>query len=73
MSSIQSAWWTGAVLMLAVCAAPCAQDAPATAAPTRVLAAETEVHLRLLEPIASNTHKHGDRFKLEVVEPVVIV
>jgi hypothetical protein len=72
MSSIQSAWWTGAVLMLAVCAAPCAQDAPATAAPARVLSAETEVHLRLLEPVASNTHKHGDRFKLEVVEPVVV-
>ena len=32
-----------------------------------MLAAETEVHLRLLEPVASNTHKHGDRFKLEVV------
>lgn len=36
------------------------------------LAAGTEVHLRLLEPVASNTHKRGDRFKLEVAEPIVV-
>jgi hypothetical protein len=35
-------------------------------------AAGTEVHLRLLEPVASNTHKRGDRFKLEVAEPIVV-
>lgn len=38
----------------------------------RVLARGTEVHLRLLEPVASNTHKRGDRFKLEVAEVVSI-
>lgn len=70
MSTIQSAWWTGCVLVLAACATCCAQDAPATA--TRMLAAETEIHLRLLEPIASNTHKHGDGFKLEVVEALAV-
>ena len=37
-----------------------------------VLKAGTEVHLRLLETIASNTHKHGDRFELEVMDPVVL-
>jgi hypothetical protein len=36
------------------------------------LAAGTEIHLRLLEPVASNTHKRGDRFKLEVAEPIVV-
>jgi hypothetical protein len=45
---------------------------PAAPHATRVLPAETEIHLRLLEPVASNTHKHGDRFKLEVAEPVVV-
>jgi hypothetical protein len=58
--------------MLAACAAVCAQEAPATAASTLVLPAETEIHLRLLEPVASNTHQHGDRFKLEVAEPVAV-
>ncbi len=38
----------------------------------RVLPADTEIHLRLLEPVASNTHKHGDRFKLEVAEAVQV-
>jgi hypothetical protein len=37
-----------------------------------MLAADTEVHLRLLAPVASNTHKHGDHFPLEVVDPVVV-
>jgi hypothetical protein len=71
--SIQSAWWTGSLWVLGVlaaCAACRAQDAPAPA--TRVLPAATEIHLRLLEPVASNTHKHGDRFKLEVVEAVAV-
>jgi hypothetical protein len=36
------------------------------------LAAGTEIHLRLLEPVASHTHKRGDRFKLEVAEPVTV-
>jgi hypothetical protein len=72
MSLLQSAWWTGSLLLLAACAAVRAQDAPAPVAPTRVLPAETEIHLRLLEAVASNTHKHGDRFKLEVAEPVVV-
>lgn len=36
------------------------------------LAAGTEVHLRLLEAVASNTHKRGERFKLEVAEPLVV-
>jgi hypothetical protein len=39
---------------------------------TRLLRADTEVHLQLLEPIASNSHKHGDKFALEVVTPVVV-
>jgi len=37
-----------------------------------LLRADREVHLRLLESIASNTHKHGDRFALEVIEPVTV-
>lgn len=36
------------------------------------LAAGTEVHLRLLETVASHTHKRGDRFKLEVAQPIAI-
>lgn len=36
------------------------------------LAAGTEVHLRLLEAVASHTHKRGYRFKLEVAEPIAI-
>jgi hypothetical protein len=60
--------------MLALTAIVRAQDAsaPVAVAATRLLPADTEIHLRLLEPIASNTHKHGDRFKLEVAEPVVV-
>lgn len=54
--------------MLAVCGAVRSQPVPAT----RVLPADTEIHLRLLEPVASNTHTHGDRFKLEVVDPVIV-
>lgn len=72
MSTVQSAWWTGSLLMLAACVAVHAQDAAAPAPSTRVLPAETEIHLRLLEPVASNTHQHGDRFKLEVAEPIAI-
>lgn len=37
-----------------------------------VLAQGTTVHLQLSEDIASNTYKRGDRFKLRVVEPVII-
>lgn len=58
--------------MLAVCTVVVAQDAPAPVPSSRVLPADTEVHLRLLEPVASNTHKHADRFKLEVAEPVAV-
>jgi hypothetical protein len=72
MANIQPAGWTGAFLMLIACSAARAQDVPAAPHATRVLPAETEIHLRLLEPVASNTHKHGDRFKLEVAEPVVV-
>ena len=36
----------------------------------RLLRANTEIHLRMLEPVASNTHRRGDRFKLEVAEVV---
>jgi hypothetical protein len=36
------------------------------------LAAGTEIHLRLLEPVASHTHKRGDRFKLEVAQPIAV-
>jgi hypothetical protein len=35
-----------------------------------LLQANTEVHLRMLETVASNTHRRGDRFKLEVAEVV---
>jgi hypothetical protein len=51
------------------------ESAPASASlqpATYVVPANTEVHLRLLEPVASNTRKHGDRFPLEVVEPVLV-
>ena len=72
MSWIQSARWTGSVLAVIACSAVHAQDVPTAAAATRVLPAETEIHLRLLEPVASNTHKHGDRFKLEVAEAVAV-
>jgi hypothetical protein len=44
----------------------------ATASQSYIIPAGTEVHLRLLEPVASNTHKHGDRFSLEVVDPVAV-
>lgn len=37
-----------------------------------ILAAGTEVHLRLLEAVASHTHKRGDRFKLEVAQPIAV-
>ena len=62
----------GALLALA-CALSAQETTLTDAAPppaTHLLPADTEVHLRLLEPVASNTHKHGDRLPLEVVEPV---
>lgn len=37
---------------------------------TVLLPGDTELRLKLLEPVASNTHKRGDRFALEVVEPL---
>jgi hypothetical protein len=56
-----------------------AQETPADAAPAApsetfpyLLKADTEVHLRLLAPVASNTHKRGDRFALEVARPVIV-
>ena len=72
MSRLQSAGWAGSLLVLIACSAVHAQDVAAAGPATRVLPAETEIHLRLLKPIASNTHKHGDRFKLEVAEAVVV-
>lgn len=50
-------------------AAPSVADSQAT---LRTLAAGTEIHLRLLEPVASHTHKRGDRFKLDVAEAIAI-
>src|SRR5215831_19281236 len=32
----------------------------------------TEVHLKMLETVASNTYKRGDRFGMEVAEPVIV-
>lgn len=53
-----------------------AQEAPADAAPppseTYLLKADTEIYLRLLAPVASNTHKRGERFAMELVRPVVV-
>jgi len=54
-----------------------AQETPADTAPpppseTFLLKADTEIHLRLLAPVASNTHKRGERFPLEVAEPVMV-
>jgi hypothetical protein len=37
-----------------------------------VLPAGTEVHLRMLEAVASNTHKRGDHFSMEVVDSVIV-
>jgi hypothetical protein len=56
-----------------------AQETPADAAAAEpsetfpyLLKADTEVPLRLLAPVASNTHKRGDRFALEVARPVMV-
>lgn len=38
----------------------------------RVLTGGTQVHLRLLEPVASDTHRRGDRFRLEVAEVITV-
>ena len=68
------AWWTVSLLMLS-CTASGQETAPVDAAAepaARVLRADTEVHLRLLEPVASNTHQRGDRFKLELAEAVSV-
>jgi hypothetical protein len=43
-----------------------------TANQSHVLPAGAEVHLHLLESVASNTHQHGDLFRLEVVDPVLV-
>lgn len=64
--------WTG-VLLAQGCLASAENLPPPDINPapqTHLLAAGTEVHLRLLQPVASNTHAHGDRFTLEVVEPI---
>lgn len=37
-----------------------------------LLPADTEIHLQLLEPVASNSHKHGDKFALQVTSPVLV-
>jgi hypothetical protein len=67
---------TGALACLvATCFAeetPQAEPAPADAKAGYLLAAGTQVQLRLLDTVASNTHKKGDRFRLEVVAPVVV-
>jgi hypothetical protein len=49
-----------------------APPAETSASETYVLKADTEIHLRLLAPVASNTHKRGDRFALEVAQPVMV-
>ena len=36
----------------------------------RLLPANTEIHLRMLESVGSATHRRGDRFKLEVADVV---
>jgi hypothetical protein len=69
------AWLAAASLAFTEVAS--AQETPAdVAAPseteTYLLKADTEVHLRLLAPVASNTHKRGDRFALEVARPVMV-
>ena len=68
MFTIQSAGRAAFVAMLAVCTVGRTEPAPTT----RLLPADTEIHLRLLEPVASNTHAHGDRFKLAVAQAVVV-
>jgi len=40
-------------------------------ATTYTLRADTELHLRMLDAVGSNTHKRLDHFKLELVEPIV--
>ena len=71
----------GSTFAALACTAAIAQDATEPAAPPTIgevlerlltLPANTQIHLRMLEPVASNTHKPGDRFKLEVAEPIVI-
>lgn len=47
-----------------------AVDADDASSSAHLCPADTEVHLKMLAPVASNTHKHGDHFPLEVVEPV---
>src|SRR5262249_27227866 len=48
-----------------------AAAADATATPAAHLClADTEVHLKMLVPLGSDTHKPGHRFPIEVVEPV---
>jgi hypothetical protein len=62
-------------LLAFICIAHAEEPAPSGGTPetaTYLVPANTEVHLRLVEPVASNTHKHGDRFPLEVVEPVLV-
>jgi hypothetical protein len=69
-------WRTAAsagLLLALACIANADEISPADdAASMRLLPADSEIRLRLLEPIASNSHKHGDKFALEVIEPVTI-
>jgi hypothetical protein len=70
----RAALCAGALFAL-LCIAHAEETEPAGATPppaTHRVPANTEVHLRLIEPVASNTHKRGDRFPLEVVEPVLV-
>jgi len=52
--------------------APLANSEQGSVARLYTLVAGTEVHLRLLEAVASHTHKRGDRFKLEVAQPIAV-
>lgn len=68
-----------AVLSLSLTFTAGAQETPADQAPAEpleafphLLRADTEVALRLLAPVASNTHKRGDRFAVEVAQPVKV-
>ena len=49
-------------------------SSPSSDAPPvlRLLPANTEIHLRMLESVGSATHRRGDRFKLEVADVVAL-
>ena len=49
-------------------------SSPSSDAPPvlRLLPANTEIHLRMLESVGSATHRRGDRFKLEVADVIAL-